>query len=37
MFRLKLKPLFAAVLIALAATSNVSAQDDLINKVKYKN
>jgi len=34
MFRLKLKPLFAAVLIALAATSNVSAQDDLINKVK---
>ena len=34
MFRLKLKPLFAAVLIALAATSNVSAQDDLMNKVK---
>lgn len=34
MYRLKLKPLFAAVLIALAATSNVSAQDDLINKVK---
>ena len=34
MFRLKLKPLFAAVLIALAATSNASAQDDLINKVK---
>ncbi len=34
MFRLKLKPLFAAVLIALAATSNVSAQDHLMNKVK---
>ncbi|HLW63358.1 MAG TPA: C1 family peptidase [Flavobacterium sp.] len=34
MFRLKLKPLFAAAFIALAATSNVSAQDDLINKVK---
>lgn len=34
MFRLKLKPLFAAVLIALAANSNVSAQDDLMNKVK---
>lgn len=34
MFRLKLKPLFAAVLITLAATSNVSAQDDLMNKVK---
>src|SRR5690554_2424750 len=33
MFRLKLKPLFAAVFIALAATSNVSAQDDLMNKV----
>lgn len=34
MFRLKLKPVFAALLIALAATSNVSAQDDLMNKVK---
>src|SRR5690606_3872281 len=34
MFRLKLKPLLAAAFIALAATSNVSAQDDLINKVK---
>ena len=34
MFRIKLKPFFAAVLIALAATSSVSAQDDLMNKVK---
>src|SRR5690606_28650038 len=34
MFRLKLKPLLAAAFIALATTSHVSAQDDLINKVK---
>ena len=34
MFRLKLKPVFAALLIAMTATSTVSAQDDLINKVK---
>ena len=34
MFRLKLKPVVAALFVALMATSNVSAQDDLINKVK---
>ena len=34
MYRIKVKPLFAAAMIALLSGSQVMAQDDLINKVK---